>query len=171
MDGFRVMRMDDAAKQGDIFVTVTGDVNVLDRKHFETMKDGAILANSGHFNSEINLKALDEIATGVRQVRASVQEYRMGDGRRLYILGEGRLINLAGAEGHPAAVMDMSFANQALCAEYIAKNAATLERKVYDVPEDIDAEVARLKLHAMGIQIDTLTEEQRRYLSSWEEGT
>jgi len=171
MDGFRVMKMDEAAPEGDIFVTVTGDVNVLDRKHFEAMKDGAILANSGHFNSEINLKALDEIATGVRQVRPSVQEYRHGDGRRLYLLAEGRLINLAAAEGHPAAVMDMSFANQALCAEYIAKNASTLERKVYDVPADIDAEVARLKLHAMGIAIDTLTEEQQRYLSSWEEGT
>jgi adenosylhomocysteinase len=171
MDGFRVMTMDEAARDGDIFVTVTGDVNVLDRKHFGAMKDGAILANSGHFNSEINLKALDELATGVRQVRPSVQEYRMGDGRRLYLLGEGRLINLAGAEGHPAAVMDMSFANQALCAEYIAKNAKQLEKKVYDVPVEIDSEVARLKLRAMGIVIDTLTEEQRRYLSSWEEGT
>jgi adenosylhomocysteinase len=171
MDGFRVMQMDEAARVGDIFVTVTGDVNVLDRKHFELMKDGAILANSGHFNSEINLKALDELAGGVRQVRPSVQEYRLGDGRRLYLLGEGRLINLAGAEGHPAAVMDMSFANQALCAEYIAKNATQLEHKVYDVPEEIDSEVARLKLHAMGIAIDTLTDEQRRYLSSWEEGT
>jgi adenosylhomocysteinase len=171
MDGFRVMKMEDAAREGDIFVTVTGDVNVLDRKHFEAMKDGAILANSGHFNSEINLKALDELATGVRQVRPSVQEYKMGDGRRLHVLGEGRLINLAGAEGHPAAVMDMSFANQALCAEYIAKNAKQLENKVYDVPEEIDAEVARLKLHAMGIQIDTLTAEQKKYLSSWEEGT
>jgi len=171
MDGFRVMTMDEAAREGDIFVTVTGDVNVLDRKHFEVMKDGSILANSGHFNSEINLKALDEIATGVRQVRPSVQEYRIGDGRRLFLLGEGRLINLAGAEGHPAAVMDMSFANQALCAEYIAKNASSLEKKVYDVPEEIDSEVARLKLKAMGIVIDTLTEEQRRYLSSWEEGT
>jgi len=135
------------------------------------MKDGAILANSGHFNSEINLKALDELATGVRNARPLVQEYRLADGRRLFLLGEGRLINLAGAEGHPAAVMDMSFANQALCAEYIAKNAGQLERKVYDVPADIDSEVARLKLHAMGIAIDTLTEEQRRYLSSWEEGT
>jgi len=171
MDGFRVMKMGDAARQGDIFVTVTGDVNVLDRHHFEVMKDGAILANSGHFNSEINLKALDELATGVRQVRPSVQEYRLADGRRLHVLGEGRLINLAGAEGHPAAVMDMSFANQALCAEYVAKNAKSLEMKVYDVPEEIDAEVAKLKLHAMGIQIDTLTEEQERYLSSWEEGT
>jgi adenosylhomocysteinase len=165
------MQMQDAAREGDIFVTVTGDVNVLDRKHFEAMKDGAILANSGHFNSEINLKALDELATGVRQVRPSVQEYKMGDGRRLHVLAEGRLINLAGAEGHPAAVMDMSFANQALCAEYIAKNAKTLENKVYDVPEEIDAEVARLKLNAMGIQIDTLTAEQKKYLSSWEEGT
>ncbi|HUZ87484.1 MAG TPA: adenosylhomocysteinase [Candidatus Baltobacterales bacterium] len=171
MDGFRVMKMGDAARQGDIFVTVTGDVNVLDRHHFEVMKDGAILANSGHFNSEINLKALDELATGVRQVRPSVQEYRLADGRRLHVLGEGRLINLAGAEGHPAAVMDMSFANQALCAEYVAKNAKSLEMKVYDVPEEIDAEVAKLKLHAMGIQIDSLTEEQERYLSSWEEGT
>jgi adenosylhomocysteinase len=171
MDGFRVMPMGEAARQGDIFVTVTGDVNVLDRGHFEVMKDGAILANSGHFNSEINLKALDSMATGVRQVRPSVQEYKLGDGRRLHVLGEGRLINLAAAEGHPAAVMDMSFANQALCAEYMAKNASSLENKVYDVPADIDAEVARLKLKAMGIDIDTLTDEQRRYMSSWEEGT
>ena len=171
MDGFRVLTMDNAAREGDIFVTVTGDVNVLDRKHFEVMKDGAILANSGHFNSEINLKALDAVATGVRQVRPSVQEYKLGDGRRLYLLGEGRLINLAGAEGHPAAVMDMSFANQALCAEYIARHAADLEHKVYDVPEEIDSEVARLKLRAMGIAIDVLTDEQRKYLSSWEEGT
>jgi adenosylhomocysteinase len=171
MDGFRVMKMDEAARDGDIFVTVTGDINVLDRKHFETMKDGAILANSGHFNSEINLKALDQLATGVRQVRPSVQEYKMGDGRRLHVLAEGRLINLAAAEGHPAAVMDMSFANQALCAEYMAKNYKTLERKVYDVPAEIDAEVARLKLKAMEIEIDTLTPEQERYLTSWEEGT
>ena len=171
MDGFRVMKMDEAARVGDIFVTVTGDVNVLDRRHFEAMKDGAILANSGHFNSEINLKALDALATGVRQVRPSVQEYKLRDGRRLHLLGEGRLINLAAAEGHPAAVMDMSFANQALCAEYVAANASKLERRVYDVPDDIDQEVARLKLKAMGIAIDTLTEEQERYLSSWEEGT
>ncbi len=171
MDGFRVMKMDAAARVGDIFVTVTGDVNVLDRKHFEAMKDGAILANSGHFNSEINLKALDALASGVRQVRPSVQEYKLRDGRRLHLLGEGRLINLAAAEGHPAAVMDMSFANQALCAEYVAANASKLENRVYDVPDDIDKEVARLKLKAMGIAIDTLTEEQERYLSSWEEGT
>jgi adenosylhomocysteinase len=171
MDGFRVMKMDEAAIEGDIFVTVTGDINVLDRKHFEAMKDGAILANSGHFNSEINLKALDEMATGVRQVRPSVQEYKLSDGRRLHVLAEGRLINLAAAEGHPAAVMDMSFANQALCAEYVVKHAKTLERKVYDVPDEIDAEVARLKLSAMRIDIDTLTKEQERYLTSWEEGT
>jgi adenosylhomocysteinase len=171
MDGFRVMKMDEAAREGDIFVTVTGDVNVLDRKHFDGMKDGVILANSGHFNSEINLKALDEMATGVRQVRPSVQEYKMRDGRRLHVLAEGRLINLAAAEGHPAAVMDMSFANQALCAAYIAANAAKLEKRVYDVPDEIDKEVAQLKLHAMGIAIDTLTAEQERYLNSWEEGT
>jgi adenosylhomocysteinase len=171
MDGFRVMKMDDAAQTGDIFVTVTGDVNVLDRKHFDAMKDGVILANSGHFNSEINLKAMDEMATGVRQVRPSVQEYKMRDGRRLHVLAEGRLVNLAAAEGHPAAVMDMSFANQALCAAYIAANAAQLEKRVYDVPDEIDKEVAQLKLHAMGIAIDTLTAEQERYLNSWEEGT
>ena len=171
MDGFRVMTMGEASREGDIFVTVTGDVNVIDRHHFEAMKDGAILANSGHFNSEINLKALDEMATGVRQVRPSVQEYKLADGRRLHVLGEGRLINLAAAEGHPAAVMDMSFANQALCAEYMARNASKLENRVYDVPDDIDAEVARLKLKAMGIEIDTLTAEQQRYLTSWEEGT
>src|SRR6266571_3007682 len=144
MDGFRVMTMDEAARVGDIFVTVTGDVNVLDRRHFETMKDGAILANSGHFNSEINLKALDDMAVGVRQVRPSVQEYRLADGRRLHVLAEGRLINLAGAEGHPAAVMDMSFANQALCAEYMAAHHAQMERRVYDVPDEIDSEVAKL---------------------------
>src|SRR5919201_283384 len=171
MDGFRVMPMEQAAEVGDVFVTVTGDINVLDRSHFERMKDGALLANSGHFNSEINLKALDELAGEVRQVRDFVQEYRLGDGRRLHVLGEGRLINLAAAEGHPAAVMDMSFANQALCSEWMVKNADTLEPKVYDVPVEIDAEVARLKLHAMGIGIDTLTPEQRKYLESWEEGT
>jgi adenosylhomocysteinase len=171
MDGFRVMKMEQAAREGDIFITVTGDVNVLDRDHFGVMKDGVLLANSGHFNSEINLKALDDLATGVRQVRPSVQEYKLADGRRLHVLGEGRLINLAAAEGHPAAVMDMSFANQALCAEFIAKNAGKLERRVYDVPDEIDAEVARLKLSSMGVAIDVLTEEQKKYLSSWEEGT
>ncbi|MGH7904159.1 MAG: adenosylhomocysteinase [Candidatus Dormibacteraceae bacterium] len=171
MDGFQVMPMADAARIGDIFVTVTGDVNVLDRQHFEGMKDGAILANSGHFNSEINLKELDTLATSVRQVRAFVQEYSLADGRRLHVLGEGRLINLAAAEGHPAAVMDMSFANQALSAEYLAASASGLEPRVYDVPETIDADVARLKLAAMKVRIDTLTEEQRHYLTSWEEGT
>jgi len=171
MDGFRVMPMDRAAEAGDIFVTVTGDVNVLDRAHFQKMKDGAILANSGHFNSEINLKALDQLASEVREVRPLVQQYRLRDGRRLHVLGEGRLINLAAAEGHPAAVMDMSFANQALSLEYLASKYGELERRVYDVPEEIDAEVARLKLEAMGVSIDTLTEEQVKYLSSWEEGT
>jgi adenosylhomocysteinase len=171
MDGFRVMPMQKAAEEGDIFVTVTGDVNVLDRGHFEAMKDGAILANSGHFNSEINLKVLDELASSVRDVRPFVQEYKMGDGRRLHVLGEGRLINLAAAEGHPAAVMDMSFANQALSVEYMARNHSTMEKRVYDVPLEIDGEVARLKLAAMGVDIDTLTPEQVKYMSSWEEGT
>ena len=171
MDGFRVMPMEQASEVGDIFVTVTGDVNVLDRAHFERMKDGAILANSGHFNSEINLKALDQLASEVREMRPMVQQYRLQDGRRLHVLAEGRLINLAAAEGHPAAVMDMSFANQALSLEYLARNHGELERRVYDVPKEIDAEVARLKLEAMGVSIDTLTEEQLKYLSSWEEGT
>jgi adenosylhomocysteinase len=171
MDGYRVLPMEKAAQEGDVFVTVTGDVNVLDRTHFERMKDGAILANSGHFNSEINLKALDELATEVRQVRPMVQRYRLGDGRRLNVLGEGRLINLAAAEGHPAAVMDMSFANQALSLEHMAKHHGEMQSQVYDVPVEIDREVARLKLKAMGVQIDTLTEEQVRYLNSWEEGT
>jgi adenosylhomocysteinase len=171
MDGFRVLPMEQAAESGDIFVTVTGDVNVLNRAHFERMKDGAILANSGHFNSEINLKALDELAQEVRHVRPMVQQYRLADGRRLHVLGEGRLINLAAAEGHPAAVMDMSFANQALSVEHLAKHHRELECRVYDVPRELDAEVARLKLQAMGVKIDTLTEEQVRYLNSWEEGT
>jgi len=171
MDGFEVMPMARASEVGDIFVTVTGDVNVLDRSHFERMKDGALLANSGHFNSEINLKALDDLASSVRQVRPMVQEYKLADGRRLHVLGEGRLINLAAAEGHPAAVMDMSFANQALSLEHLARNHASLEPRVYDVPAEIDAQVAKLKLHAMGVEIDILTEEQVKYLSSWEEGT
>jgi adenosylhomocysteinase len=171
MDGFRVMPMESASEVGDIFVTVTGDVNVLDRAHFERMKDGAILANSGHFNSEINLKALDQLAGEVSQVRPMVQQYRLADGRRLHVLAEGRLINLAAAEGHPAAVMDMSFANQALCLEHLARHHADLEPQVYDVPAEIDAEVARLKLQAMGVAIDQLTDEQARYLNSWEEGT
>jgi adenosylhomocysteinase len=171
MDGFQVMPMAEAARVGDIFVTVTGDLKVLDRAHFEAMKDGVILANSGHFNSEINLAAMDDLAGSVRQVRQFVQEYKMEDGRRLHVVGEGRLVNLAAAEGHPAAVMDMSFANQAVSAEWMARNQASLEPKVYDVPKDLDAEVARLKLEAMHIGIDTLTPEQERYINSWEEGT
>jgi adenosylhomocysteinase len=165
------MPMLEAARIGDIFVTSTGDINVVDRGHFEVMKDGAIVANSGHFNVEINVPALEAMAQEVRSVRPSVQQYVLADGRRINLLGEGRLVNLAAAEGHPSAVMDMSFANQALCAEYIAKNHQTLERTVYGVPEKIDRDIARLKLTAMGIEIDTLTDEQVRYLTSWEEGT
>jgi adenosylhomocysteinase len=171
MDGFRVMPMADAAKIGEIFITLTGDVNVIDRQHMEVMKDGAIIANSGHFNDEINLKALESMAEARRDVRPFVEEFKLGDGRKLFILGEGRLINLAAAEGHPASVMDMSFANQALSCEYIVNNHKSLEAQVYPVPRDIDAEVARLKLRAMGVSIDVLTPEQEKYLTSWESGT
>jgi adenosylhomocysteinase len=172
MDGYEVMTMLEASKIGDIFCTVTGDINVLDGKHFEAMKDGAIVANSGHFNVEINIPALEKISKGEPAlVRPFVQQYLTKDGRKINILGEGRLINLASAEGHPASVMDMSFANQALAAEYMAKNADKLEKKVYSVPTDIDNEIARLKLEAMGIAIDKLTDEQLHYLNSWEEGT
>ncbi len=172
MDGYRVMPMREAAPQGDIFITATGDINVIDRPHFEVMRDGAILANAGHFNVEINIPALEELAVGPpRRVRPFVDEYVLPDGRRLYLLAEGRLVNLAAAEGHPSAVMDMSFANQALCTEYILRNADRLERTVYTVPEEIDREIARLKLQAMGVEIDVLTPEQERYLASWEEGT
>src|SRR5487761_2048230 len=171
MDGFRVMTMGEAARDGDIFVTVTGDVNVIDRQHFEAMKDGAILANSGHFNSEINLKALDELATNVREVRPMVQQYKMADGRRLQVLAEGRLVNLAAAEGHPAAVMDMSFANQALSVEYLKSKARDMAPGVYLVPEAIDREVAASKLRSMGVTIDTLTPAQEIYLASWQSGT
>lgn len=171
MDGFRVMPMNEAARIGDIFVTLTGDLNVVDRKHFEVMKDGAIIANSGHFNVEINIPALEEISTEKRLVRPFVEQYDLPDGRRIHILGEGRLINLAAAEGHPASVMDMSFANQALSAEYIMKNADKLQKKVYSVPEEIDKEIARLKLEGMGVSIDVLTPEQVTYLNSWQEGT
>lgn len=172
MDGYEVMPMLDAAKVGDIFCTVTGDLNVIDGHHFEVMKDGAIVSNSGHFNVEINIPALEKMSVGKPAlVRPFVDQYTTKDGRKINILGEGRLINLASAEGHPSAVMDMSFANQALSAEFMAKNAAKLEKKVYSVPADIDAEIARLKLKAMGVQIDTLTEEQVKYLASWEEGT
>lgn len=172
MDGFQVMPMTDAAKVGDIFCTVTGDLNVIDGKHFEVMKDGALVANSGHFNVEINIPALEKMSVGKPNlVRPFVDQYTTKDGRKINILGEGRLINLASAEGHPASVMDMSFANQALSAEYMAKNADKLEKKVYSVPTDIDNEIARIKLLAMGIKIDTLTEEQVKYLNSWQEGT
>ena len=171
MDGFRVMPMMEAAPIGDIFVTLTGDINVIDKHHFEVMKDGAIVANSGHFNVELNIPALEEMAVDKRLVRPFVDAYDLPDGRTIHILGEGRLVNLAAAEGHPASVMDMSFANQALGAEFIIKNAGKLENKVYNVPEDIDMEIARLKLEAMGIEIDVLTEEQVAYLSSWLVGT
>ncbi len=157
MDGYRVMPMADAAKIGDIFCTVTGDLNVIDRHHFEVMKDGAIVANSGHFNVEINIPALAEMSTGKKLVRPFVEQYDLPDGRAIFILGEGRLINLAAAEGHPASVMDMSFANQALSAEYMVKYGSQLEKRVYSVPADIDAEIARIKLAAMGVLIDTLT--------------
>jgi len=171
MDGFRVMPMAEAARIGDIFITVTGDLNVISKHHFEVMKDGAILANSGHFNVELNTAALEEMAEGKRQIRPHVVEYRFKDGRRLFLLAEGRLINLAAAEGHPASVMDMSFANQALCVEYIARRPERLPPAVHPVPTEIDQEVARLKLRSMNIDIDELTAEQRKYLESWEAGT
>jgi adenosylhomocysteinase len=171
MDGFQVMPLLEASKTGDIFITVTGDKNVIDERHLMAMKDGAILANSGHFNAEINIPALEKMSKSKRTIRSFVEEYSLKDGRSLYLLGEGRLINLAAAEGHPASVMDMSFANQALCAEYMVKNRGKLEIKVHNVPPEIDKEVARLKLRAMGIEIDSLTAEQEKYLSSWEEGT
>ena len=171
MDGHQVMSMEEAAKVGDIFITLTGGLKAIDRHHLEKMKDGAIMANSGHFNVEINIEALEEMADGKQEVRALVDEYLMADGRRLYVLGEGRLINLAAAEGHPSAVMDMSFANQALSVEYLSQAAHTLSPQVYPVPKDIDQEVGRLKLLSMGITIDTLTQEQDDYLNSWEIGT
>jgi len=172
MDGYQVMPMEEAAKIGDFFCTLTGDINVIDRRHFEAMKDNAIVANSGHFNVEINIPALKELSKGEpKLVRPFVEQYELKDGRRINLLGEGRLINLAAAEGHPASVMDMSFANQALAAEYMVKNADKLEKKVYSVPAEIDAEIARIKLNAMGVKIDTLTPEQVKYLNSWEEGT
>jgi adenosylhomocysteinase len=171
MDGYRVMTMEEAARIGDVFCTLTGDINVIDRHHFELMKDGAIVANSGHFNVEINIPALDEMSVNRRLVRPFVEEFQLKDGRVIFLLGDGRLINLAAAEGHPASVMDMSFANQALSAEYMVKHAAQLEKMVYSVPEEIDKEIARLKLAAMGVKIDVLTAEQQAYLNSWEEGT
>ena len=172
MEGYRVMPIRDAARVGDLFVTVTGDTGVIRREHLELMKDGAILANSGHFDVEIDKGALRELATGgVRRLREFVDEYTLADGRRINLLGEGRLVNLAAAEGHPAAVMDMSFANQSLAVEWMVKNHATLEKKVYPVPVEIDREVARLKLRAMNVEIDQLTAEQDEYLHSWQQGT
>jgi adenosylhomocysteinase len=171
MDGFEVMTTDRAAEVGDIFCTATGDKHVLSRRHFERMKDGAILANTGHFNVEIEIPALREMAVETRTARPFVEEFRLEDGRRIYLIADGRLVNLGAAEGHPAAVMDMSFANQALSAEFVVDHASELERKVYVVPEDIDREIARLKLESMGVEIDELTEEQARYLASWDEGT
>jgi adenosylhomocysteinase len=171
MDGFQVMPMEAAARIGDVFVTVTGDKNVLDEQHFAAMKDGAIVANSGHFNVEINIPALEEMSTSKRLVRPFVEQYEIKDGRRINLLGEGRLINLAAAEGHPASVMDMSFANQALSTEYLLRHGKELDKKVYSVPQDIDREIARLKLQAMGVNIDVLTPEQVSYLNSWQEGT
>jgi adenosylhomocysteinase len=171
MDGFRVMSMLEAAKIGDIFVTVTGNKNVLAKEHFEVMKNGAVVANSGHFNVEIDIPALEKLSKSKRATRDFVDEYAMGDGRKIYLLGEGRLINLAAAEGHPASVMDMSFANQALSAEYLVKNYKTLDKSVFPVPVDLDKKVAKLKLESMGVKIDKLTSEQEEYLASWSEGT
>jgi adenosylhomocysteinase len=171
MDGFQVMPLKEAARQGDIFVTLAGDKHVIDVEHLKVMKDGAILANSGHFNVEINIPALEAMSSGKRKIRPFVDEYLTKDGRHIYLLGEGRLINLAAAEGHPASVMDMSFANQALCLEYMVKNRGKLELKVYPVPAEIDKRIAGLKLASMGIKIDKLTREQKKYLSSWQEGT
>ncbi len=171
MDGYRVMPIAEAARIGDFFCTVTGDIHVIRKEHFAVMKDGAVVANSGHFNVELDLEGLAEIARQRRAIRDFVEEFTLDDGRRIYVLGEGRLINLAAAEGHPSSVMDMSFANQALCAAYMKEHAAELEKKVYGVPQEIDSEVARLKLAALEVTIDTLTPEQEKYLNSWEMGT
>ena len=171
MDGYRVMRMNEAAKIGDIFVTVTGNYHVIREEHFKLMKDGAIVCNSGHFNDELDLEALKSIAKGKTEPRAFVEQYELRDGRKVCILADGRLVNLAAAEGHPAAVMDMSFSNQGMAAAYLAKHHKSLEKKVYDVPVEIDEEVAKLKLASMGVDIDTLTREQVKYMASWSEGT
>ena len=171
MDGYEVLPMERAAQIGDFFCTVTGDIKVIREEHFLTMKDGAMLCNSGHFNVELDLETLAHLSTETRQIRESVQEYKLKNGKSLFVLGEGRLVNLAAAEGHPSVVMDMSFANQSLASEYLAKNHGTMEKKVYSMPSDIDKEIARLKLAAMGVEIDTLTPEQEKYLSSWEIGT
>ena len=171
MDGYRVMKMAEAAKIADIVLTTTGDVNVVNQVHISALKDGAIVANAGHFNDEINIPALEAAAVETRMVRDFVREYRLGDGRRIYLLADGRLVNLSAAEGHPAAVMDMSFANQALSAEYLVEHSQELQRQVYVVPREIDQEIARLKLRSMGVEIDELTPEQQRYLTSWQSGT
>jgi len=171
MDGFNVMPLLEAAKLGDIFVTSTGDKNVIRAEHMHLMKDGAILANSGHFNVEISIPDLENLSTSKRKIRENVEEYTTTDDRKLYLLAEGRLVNLAAAEGHPSEVMDMSFANQALCSTFLVERGRSLERKVHDVPEQIDRRVAKLKLESMGVRIDTLTEEQKEYLQSWKEGT
>jgi adenosylhomocysteinase len=171
MDGYQVLPMSEAAPIGDFFCTVTGDINVIREEHFQVMKDGAIVCNSGHFNVEIDLNALARLSSPPRQIRTSVEEFKLKSGKAIFLLGEGRLVNLAAAEGHPSAVMDMSFANQSLASEYIAKNHASLEKKVYPMPAAIDQEIARLKLAAMGIQIDTLTPEQEKYLASYDLGT
>jgi adenosylhomocysteinase len=171
MDGYRVMPGVEAAAVGDIFVTVTGNIDVLNRQHLERIKDGALLANSGHFNDEINIPALESMSSAKRRVRDFVDEYTYADGRKVYLLAEGRLVNLSAAEGHPASVMDMSFANQALGAEYMLANSGQLQPRVYTIPSEIDKEIARLKLHAMGVRIDSLTAEQDAYLNSWESGT
>jgi adenosylhomocysteinase len=171
MDGFEVMPMAQAARIGNIFITVTGNKHVLREEHFRVMKNGAIVCNSGHFNVEIDIPALKKLSKSVKEARPFVEEYHLKSGARIFLLADGRLINLSAAEGHPASVMDMSFANQALCAEYMVKNNQDLDRKVYDVPKDIDKQVSRLKLQAMGMKIDTLTPEQVKYLASWQEGT
>jgi adenosylhomocysteinase len=171
MDGFEVMPAIDAAREGDIFITVTGDMHAIGGQHFGVMKSGAIIANSGHFNVEIDIPALEQMSVSRREARPFVEEFELGDGRRIFLLGEGRLINLAAAEGHPAAVMDMSFANQALAAEHMAKHSSDLEKKVHVLPPEIDQAIARLKLETMGIAIDELTAEQAKYLSSWDQGT
>ena len=171
MEGYEVLPMERAAQVGDIFVTATGDKSVITRDHIEQMKDGAILANTGHFNVEIDIPALRSLATETRTLRQFVDEFKLEDGRRIYLIADGRLVNLSAAEGHPAQVMDMSFANQALSAEFVVGNATSLERKVYAVPEEIDQQIARLKLETMDVAIDKLTEEQAKYLASWDEGT
>jgi len=171
MDGYQVMQLIEAVKLGDIFITATGNTSVIDEQHLKEIKDAAILANTGHFNVEINIPALERLARTKKQIRPFVEEYTLKDGRHLYLLAEGRVVNLAVAEGHPASVMDMSFSNQALSVEYLAKRQGKLELKVHPVPDDIDREVGRLKLRAMGITIDSLTEEQKKYLESWEVGT